>query len=179
MSFGTPADTRRRISFTFFTFLAILGAAPLSARAALFHMVDVQTATGDMVLTLINSATSYSGGQWNFTLQASNTGSDTYNDVNLMLQFVWDQAKPPAPPESALTYTSSNSWGGVVNSTTQPTRLPARARACAHRALRTAARARACAYSPLTESPSAAMELARIRRQRLWFHSLGRLQTRR
>ncbi len=120
MSNGTPRVTWRKISFTFFEFLAILGATSLSARAALFHMVDAQTATGDMVLSLVNSSTSYDNvnGQWNFTLQATNTGSNTYNNVNLMLQFVWDQVSPPAPPEGALTYTNSNSWSGIVGSNT-------------------------------------------------------------
>jgi hypothetical protein len=118
MSFGTPVGTWRKIGITLFTSLALLGGTSLSAKAAmLYHMVDAQNGTGNMVLNLINSATSYDNvnNQWNFTLQATNTGATTYNDVNLMLQFVWDQA---TNPQSALSYTNSNSWGGVVNSTT-------------------------------------------------------------
>ncbi len=115
MSFGTPAASWRKIGFTLFATVALLSAMTLSARAALYHMVDVQTATGDMVLDLVNSATAYDNvnGRWNFTLQATNTGSDTYNNVNLMLQFIWSQA---TNPEGALTYTNSNSWAGTVNS---------------------------------------------------------------
>jgi hypothetical protein len=111
MSFGAPAASWRKTRFTLFASLALVSAMSLSARAAAYHMVDADTATGDMTIGVVSS--SYSGGKWNFTLKATNTGSNTYNDVNLMLQFVWDKA---TSPESALTYTNSNSWGGTVNS---------------------------------------------------------------
>jgi hypothetical protein len=110
MSFGILADTWRKTGFSIFAFITVLGAMSLSARAGTFHMVDATNATGDMTLS---STGTYSGGQWNFTFTATNTGSNTYNNVNLMWQFVWDQATNPF---SALTYTNSNSWGGTVNS---------------------------------------------------------------
>jgi hypothetical protein len=125
MSFCTSATVWRKSSVTFIATIAILSAMSISANAAqLYHMVDVQTATGDMVLTLDDTATSYSNvtKQWNYTMVASNTGSNTYKDVNLMLQFVWDQA---TNPRSALTYTNSNSWGGIVNSNTDSTSFSA------------------------------------------------------
>lgn len=93
--------------------VALSGWTSLPAHASSFQMVDAQTDTGNMTIGVVSS--SYSGGQWNFTLTASNTGATTYNDVNLMLQFVWDKS---TSPESALSYTNSNSWSGVVNSTT-------------------------------------------------------------
>jgi hypothetical protein len=85
--------------------LIVLAAMSLPARAATYHMVDAQTNTGGMVLQLLSN--SYSGGQWTFGLQASNTGTQTYNDVNLVFQFAWDTATTPRP---SLTFASSNSW---------------------------------------------------------------------
>jgi hypothetical protein len=108
MSFGTPAASWRKTSFTFFATVALLSAMTLSARASTFHMVDSQTASGDMTIALLSH--SQTGSQWTITLKATNTGSNTYNNVNLVEQFVWDQVTMPEP---ALTYASSNSWSGT------------------------------------------------------------------
>jgi hypothetical protein len=86
--------------------LIALAAMSLPARAATYHMVDAQTNTGGMVLS---GTGNNSGGQSTITLIASNTGTQTYNDVNLVFQFVWDAA---TAPETALGFTSSNSWAG-------------------------------------------------------------------
>jgi hypothetical protein len=113
MSCITSIVARRKIGFASFGVFVFLSAMSLPVQASTFHMVDAQNATGDMTLDVLSQG--YSGGQWNFTLKATNTGSNTYNNVNLMLQFVWDQL---TSPESALTYTNSNSWGGTVVSGT-------------------------------------------------------------
>jgi hypothetical protein len=107
------ASVSRRSALTFLGAVALVGGVSLSAQATTFQMVDSQTDTGNMTIGVVSA--SYSGGQWDFTLKASNTGASTYYDVNLMLQFVWDQA---TNPESALSYTNSNSWSGVVLSNT-------------------------------------------------------------
>ena len=74
------------------------------ANANVFDMVDSQTATGDMVLNGPISD-SYSGGQWSFVLQAQNTGSQTYTDVDFVPEFLWDTA--------TLPYTALN-WNNVA-----------------------------------------------------------------
>jgi hypothetical protein len=87
--------------------LVLVAALAASASASTFHMVDAQTNTGDMIIAVDQAQSSYSGGQWHFALTATNTGTQTYNDVNLVGQFLWDTA---TSPQTALTYSNSNSW---------------------------------------------------------------------
>jgi hypothetical protein len=95
----------RRAGLSILGSLVVLSAIGAPVRAATYHMVDSQTNTGDMRIDMLGY--SYGSGQWNFNLKASNTGSQTYNDVNLVFQFVWDTATTPRP---SLTFASSNSW---------------------------------------------------------------------
>jgi hypothetical protein len=93
-----------RIGATVFGSVLLMGALSLSARASEFNMVDAQTASGDMVLDLLSYSNTNS--QYTFTLQAANTGSQTYNDVDLVEQFVWDNSSPSN--EVPLTWSTPN-----------------------------------------------------------------------
>ena len=106
------ASTYLRVGAAASASVLLMGLLSLSARASTFQMVDAQTLTGDMVLSPAGDP-SYADGEWTFPLQASNTGSQTYNDVNLVEQFVWDNANIPGS-ENALTWnTSGGTWGLV------------------------------------------------------------------
>ena len=93
-----------RIGATVFGSVLLMGALSLSARASEFNMVDAQTASGDMVLDLLSYSNTNS--QYTFTLQAANTGSQTYNDVDLVEQFVLDNSSPSN--EVPLTWSTPN-----------------------------------------------------------------------
>ncbi len=104
-----------RIAATLFVSAMLMAALALSARASTFQMVDAQTNSGDMVLNYFGGA-SYNAGQWTIPLQASNTGSQTYNDVNLVEQFVWDNSN--GTNELPLAWSTANqNWTNSVPET--------------------------------------------------------------
>ena len=99
----------RRVGIAVFGSVVFMGALSLSARAGTYSMVDAETGTGDMVISVDTADSSYGSGAWTISLVATNTGTQTYKDVSLVGQFVWDKATSPF---TALGYTSSNNWAG-------------------------------------------------------------------
>ena len=68
---------------------------------------------------------SYAAGQWTFTLQAQNTGSQTYNNVEFVPEFLWDTATSPYP---ALSWNNiAQDWTGNGDNSPSPATTPARA----------------------------------------------------
>ena len=101
----------RRVGIAVFGSVVFMGALSLSACAGTYTMVDAETGTGSMIYSATSGSYDPTHSQWTFDLVASNTGTQTYNDVSLVAQFVWD-TNGGTTPYTALTYTNSNNWAG-------------------------------------------------------------------